>query len=72
MTMIDFVELELGGDSWKITWDDSHRIKVKTTGKESGLKYTTYSLTKLTPSQAYDMAMVQLEWLKKDIKHGNV
>ena len=72
MAMIDFVELELGGDSWKITWDDSHRIKVKTTGKESGLKYTTYSLTKLTPSQAYDMAMVQLEWLKKDIKHGNV
>ena len=72
MSTIDFVELDLGGDSWKITWDDSHRIKVKTTGKESGLKYTTYSLTKLTPSQAYDMAMVQLEWLKKDIKHGNV
>ena len=72
MSTIDFVELNLGGDSWKITWDDSHRIKVKTTGKESGLKYTMYSLTKLTPSQAYDMAMVQLEWLKKDIKHGNV
>ena len=72
MAMIDFVELELGGDSWKITWDDSHRIKVKTTGKESGLKYTTYSLTKLTPSQAYDMAMVQLEWLKKEMKNGDV
>ena len=66
MTTVDFVEIELGGDSWKITWDDSHRIKVKTTGKESGLKYTTYSLTKLTPSQAYDIAMIQLEWLKKD------
>jgi len=72
MPMLDFVELDLGGDSWKITWDDSHRIKVKTTGKESGLKYTTYSLTKLTPSQAYDIAMVQLEWLKKEIKNGNV
>ena len=70
--MIDFAELELGGDSWKITWDDSHRIKVKTTGKESGLKYTTYSLTTLTPSQAYDMAMVQLEWLKKEMKNGDV
>ena len=31
------------------------------------LKYTIYSqLPKLTPSQAYDIAMVQLEWLKKD------
>jgi len=69
---VDFIELELGGDSWKITWDDARRIKVKTTGKESGLKYTMYSLTKLTPSQAYDIAMVQLEWLKKEMKSGDV
>ena len=70
--MLNFVEVDLGGDSWKITWDHSHRIKVKTTGKESGLKYTTYSLTKLTPSQAYDIAMIQLEWLKKEMKNGDV
>ena len=72
MTTIDFVEVELGGDSWKITWDDARRIKVKTTGKESGLQYTIYSLTKLTPSQAYDIAMIQLQWLKKELTNGDV
>jgi hypothetical protein len=66
MTTIDFVEVELGGDSWKITWDVSNRKKIKTTGERHGLKYTIYSLTDLTPAQAYDIAMVQLEWLKKD------
>ena len=66
MTTIDFVEGELGGDSWKITWDVSNRKKIKTTGEKHGLKYTIYSLTDLTPAQAYDIAMVQLEWLKKD------
>ena len=66
MTTIDFVEVELGGDSWKITWDDARRVKVKTTGEKHGLKYCQYSIPKLTPSQAYDIAMVQLEWLKKD------
>ena len=66
MTTVDFVELELGDDSWKITWDVSRRKKIKTTGEKSGLKSTIYSLTDLTPAQAYDIAMVQLEWLKKD------
>jgi len=66
MTTIDFVEVELGGDNWTITWDVSRRKKIKTTGEKSGLKYTIYSLTDLTPEQAYDIAMVQLEWLKKD------
>ena len=66
MTTIDFVEVELGGDSWKITWDVSNRKKIKTTGEKHGLKYTIYSLTDLTPAQAYDIAMVQLEWLKED------
>jgi len=66
MTTVDFVEVELGDDSWKITWDVSRRKKIKTTGEKSGLKYTIYSLTDLTPAQAYDIAMLQLEWLKKD------
>ena len=66
MTTIDFVEVELGGDNWKITWDVSNRKKIKTTGERHGLKYTIYSLTDLTPAQAYDIAMVQLEWLKED------
>tara|TARA_R100000963_G_C4554866_1_gene46220 strand:+ start:113 stop:328 length:216 start_codon:yes stop_codon:yes gene_type:complete len=69
MTTVDFVELELGDDSWKITWDVSRRKKIKTTGEKYGLKYTIYSLTDLTPAQAYDIAMVQLEWLKKDLSY---
>ena len=66
MSMIDFVEIELGGDKWKISWDTRTRKKIKTRGEESGLMYTIYSLTDLTPEQAYDIAMLQLEWLKKD------
>ncbi len=66
METVDFVEVELGGDNWTITWDVSRRKKIKTTGEKSGLKYTIYSLTDLTPAQAYDIAMVQLKWLKKE------
>ena len=66
MKTVDFVEVELGGDNCTITWDVSRRKKIKTTGEKSGLKYTIYSLTDLTPAQAYDIAMVQLEWRKKD------
>jgi hypothetical protein len=66
MSMIDFVEIELGGDKWKISWDTRTRKKIKTRGEEAGLMYTIYSLKDLTPAQAYDIAMLQLEWLKKD------
>tara|TARA_R100000322_G_scaffold4963_1_gene3804 strand:- start:1001 stop:1216 length:216 start_codon:yes stop_codon:yes gene_type:complete len=66
MTTIDFVEIELGGEKWKITWDTKTRKKIKTRGEKAGLMYTIYSLTELTPAQAYDIAMTQLEWLKKD------
>ena len=66
MSMIDFVEIELGGDKWKITWDTRTRKKIKTTGEKAGLVQTIYSLKNLTPAQAYDIAMLQLEWLKKD------
>ena len=66
MTTVDFIEVELGGDKWKISWDYNRRKKVKTTGEKAGLMYTIYSLTELTPAQAYDIAMTQLEWLKRD------
>mgnify|MGYP003643318945 CR=1 FL=1 len=33
---VDFVEVELGGDNWTITWDVSRRKKIKTTGEKSG------------------------------------
>jgi len=66
MSMIDFVEIEHGGDKWKISWDTRTRKKIKTRGEEAGLMYTIYSLKDLTPAQAYDIAMLQLEWLKKD------
>jgi len=66
MSMIDFVEIELGGDKWKITWDDVRRVKVKTIGEKNGLKYISYYVPQLTPSKAYDIAMVQLQWLKEE------
>ena len=66
MKTLDFVEVELGGDKWKISWDYSRRKKVTPTGEKAGLMYTIYSLKNLTPAQAYDIAMLQLEWLKKD------
>jgi len=66
VTTIDLVEVELGGDKWKISWDYNRRKKVKTTGEKAGLMYTIYSLTELTPAQAHDIAMMQLEWLKRD------
>jgi len=66
VSIIDLVEVELGGDKWKISWDYSRRKKVTTTGEKAGLMYTIYSLTELTTAQAYDIAMMQLEWLKRD------
>ena len=66
MATIDFVDIEIGGDKWKITWDDARRQKVRTEGEKYGLKYTTYYIPPLTPSKAYDIAMIQLQWLKKD------
>ena len=66
MSTIDFIEVELGGDNWKISWDHNRRKKVTTTGEKAGLMYTIYSLTELTPAQAYDIATTQLEWLKRD------
>ena len=66
MSSIDLVEVELAGDKWKITWDDARRLKVRTEGEKYGLKYTTYYISPLTPSKAYDIAMIQLQWLKED------
>ena len=66
MSIIALVEVELGGDKWKITWDTKTHKKIKTTGEKAGLVRTIYSLKNLTPEQAYDIAMLQLEWLKKD------
>ena len=66
MSSIDFIEIELGGDKWKITWDTKTHKKIKTTGEKAGLVRTIYSLKNLTPEQAYDIAMLQLECLKKD------
>ena len=66
MSSIDYIEIELGGDKWKITWDTKTHKKIKTSGEKAGLVRTIYSLKNLTPEQAYDVAMLQLEWLKKD------
>jgi len=66
MSTINLVEVELADDKWKITWDDARRQRVRTEGEKYGLKYTTYYIPPLTPSKAYDIAMIQLQWLKED------
>ena len=67
--MINFVEIELGGDSWAISWAGSREVVC--TGEKFGRKYASYNYNKLTPSTAFDMAITQLTWLKKDFKDAN-
>ena len=71
MSMIDFVEVELGGDKWKITWDTSWTFQeVRTVGEKYKMKRSVRPSTKqLTPSEAYDIAMDQLDMLLKEYKN---
>ena len=70
--MINFVEIEIGGDSWTIGWDvDDTSRRVVCTGKKFGRKFASYSINKITPSTAFDMAMTQLSWLKKELKNAD-
>ena len=66
MTRVDFIEIELGGETWTTKWDTLR--KVKTRGSKSGLKYATYNIVAYTPERAHDIAMLHLKWLKEDIK----
>jgi hypothetical protein len=71
MSTIDFVEVELGGDKWKITWDTSWTFQeVRTVGEKYKMKRSVRPGTKqLTPSEAYDIAMDQLDMLIKEYKY---
>ena len=71
MSTIEFVEIEIGGDKWKITWDTSWTFhEVRTVGEKYKVKRSVRSGTKqLTPSEAYDMAMDQLDMLLKEYKN---
>ena len=70
--MINFVEIELGGDSWNIGWDvDETSRRVVCTGEKFGRRYASYNYRELTPSTAFDSAMNQLSWLKKDFKNAD-
>ena len=67
--MIDFVQIELGGERWAISWDsDATLKKVRCTGSKTGLKYCTYCLHDFTPNKAFDIAMTQLKWLQEEFK----
>ena len=67
--MIDFVQIELGGERWAISWDsDATLKKVRCTGSKTGLKYCTYCLHDFTPNEAFDIAMTQLKWLQEEFK----
>ena len=67
--MIDFVQIELAGERWAISWDsDATLKKVRCTGSKTGLKYCTYCLHDFTPDKAFDIAMTQLKWLQEEFK----
>jgi hypothetical protein len=67
--MIDFVQIELAGERWAISWDsDATLKKVRCTGSKTGLKYCTYCLHDFTPDKAFDIAMTQLKWLREEFK----
>ena len=61
--MINFVEIELGGDSWTISWAGSREGVC--TGEKFGRRYASYNYRELTPSTAFDSAMTQLSWLRE-------
>ena len=67
--MINFVEIEIGGDSWTISWVGPREVVC--TGDKFGRKYASYNYRELTPSTAFDSAMNQLSWLKKDFKNDD-
>ena len=71
MTTIDFVDIEIGGDKWKITWDTSWAFhEVSTIGERYGRKRSVRpGIKQLTPSEAYDIAMEQLDILIKEYKY---
>ena len=71
MAMIDFVDIEIGGDKWKITWDTSWAFhEVSTIGQKYGRKRSVRpGIKQLTPSEAYDIAMEQLDILIKEYKY---
>lgn len=69
--MINFVEIELGGDSWSIGWD-VEQAKVICTGRRFGRKYCSTNFKELTPSIAFDLAMMQLSWLRKGLSFNHV
>ena len=67
--MIDFVQIELGGERWTISWDsDATLKKVRCIGSKTGLKYCTYLFQDFTPDKAFDLAMTQLQWLREALK----
>jgi len=43
--MINFVEIELGGDSWTISWAGSREVVC--TGEKFGRKYASYNYINL-------------------------
>ncbi len=74
LKVINFVEIELAGDLWTISWNTSRTNWVKTTGKKYGLAIAEQhmSIKRLTACEAYDISMRQLEMLKNIIYRGMI
>ena len=59
--MISMVEKEINDVYWTISWDGGKKIR---TESEDVLLFEFASTFAVTPEQAFDMAMLQLEWLE--------
>ena len=72
--VVDFVEIELAGDVWTISWDTCRTNWVRTRGKKYGLAMAEQhmSIKRLTPSQAYDISIRQLNRLRRYIDKGMI
>ena len=72
--VVDFVEIELAGDVWTISWDTCRTNWVRTRGKKYGLAMAEQhmSIKRLPPSQAYDISIRQLNRLKCCIDKGMI
>ena len=66
---ITIVEKEIEGMLWNIEWDGSRKVG---TYSRSAFLFEITSTFSLTPEQAYDMAMLQLEWLIDRYEDGRL
>ena len=59
--MINMVEKQINDVDWTISWEGGKKIR---TESDDVLLFEFASTFAVTPEQAFDMAMLQLDWLE--------